>query len=74
MILARMLITDDEDLNGIDLIPGQEFIMSKNEDDMVRNIDIYLNNDEERLKIAQKGKQKVGERYCFINAIEQIFG
>ena len=74
MILERMLITDDEDLNGIDLIPGQEFIMSRNEDDMVRNIDIYLNNDEERLKIARKGKQKVGERYCFINAIEQIFG
>lgn len=54
MILGRLLITDEEDLTGIDVIPGEELVMSKGIEDTIERIGKYLRYDEERVKIAKK--------------------
>lgn len=59
MVLSRLLITDEEDLTGIDVIPGDEFVMSNNAENMLESIDKYLGDTNKRLKIAIRGKNKV---------------
>lgn len=72
MVLERLLVTDNEDLSGIEILPDQEFIMSSDPEDMIEKIDRYLSDDLKRKKIAQQGKIKVRERYCLLNTMEKI--
>ena len=73
MVLKRLLITDEEDLNGINIISDKEFLMSRNIEDMIKKIDIYLDDDNARERIALNGKLKVEKYYCFTNAMDEIF-
>lgn len=73
MILGRLLITDKEDLTGIDVIPGEEFVMSNNVENMIEHIDKYLRDTNKGLDIAIRGKNKVKKKYCLENTIKEIF-
>lgn len=73
MISNRLLITDNESLNGVDILPGKEFIMSTGIEDMVRCIDYYLKNETERLSIAKAGMIKTENKYLFSNSLDTIF-
>lgn len=72
MVLGRLLITDEEDLTGIDVIPGEELVMSKGIEDMIERIGKYLRYDEERVKIAKKASIKVKDKYCFNKTMKMI--
>ena len=73
MVLGRLLITDEEDLTGIDVIPGDEFVMSNNVENMLESIDKYLGDTNKGLEIAIRGKNKVKKKYCLENTIKKIF-
>ena len=73
MVLSRLLITDEEDLTGIDVIPRGEFVMSNNVENILESIDKYLGDTNKGLEIAIRGKNKVKKKYCLENTIKEIF-
>jgi hypothetical protein len=56
--MGSMLITDDKE-NISDLFEvGKEIVVYKDLKDLVEKIKYYLNNEDERVKIAKKGQEK----------------
>lgn len=72
MVLGRLLITDEEDLKGIDINNNEDFIMSNNADYMVKLIDYYLKNEKSRIMLAEEGERKTKIKYTFFNTIQLI--
>lgn len=72
MILGRLLITDEEDLNGIDIKRDKDFIMSNNSDHMVKLIDYYLKNEKSRRGIAKEGERKIKTKYTFCDTMQLV--
>jgi spore maturation protein CgeB len=52
--------------------PGVHLDTYKNADDMIEKIIYYLNNDDERTKIAQQGQQEVLAKHQFKDRFEKI--
>lgn len=72
MIRKALVITDKEDLTGIDLLPDKEFIMADSPDDMIEKIDYYLVNESQRKEIAENGYNSVKEKYLFQYTLDKI--
>lgn len=51
---------------------GKEIVVFHDEEEMMEQIEYYLNHEEERLRIAMNGYQKVQERYRYDDAVKQI--
>ena len=52
--------------------PGEDIVMYESIDDLIRKIDYYLNNDEERMRIAHNGYMKVKEFYSYTAKLEEM--
>lgn len=72
MCIGSLLLTDEQDLNGIELRPNEDFIMSDSSDQMISDIDYYLKNSCKRDNIVQSGKQKVISNYLFENTLRKL--
>ena len=51
---------------------GQEIVCYKNENDLLNKIEYYLENDDERLKIAQRGSDLVNKKHTYKHRAETI--
>lgn len=72
MIRKTIVITDKENLMGIDLLPDKEFVMADSPDDMIKKIDFYLTNESQRETIAANGYNSVKEKYLFQHMLDKI--
>lgn len=73
MYVGSLLLTDKQDLNGINLKGNEEFIMCNNSKEMINNIDYYLKNNEKRKLIAERGRKKIVNNYLFENTLNSLF-
>lgn len=67
-----LLICDNQDVNGLEIKNGIDFVSSKNIDHMIKNISYFLNHDSERLNIINKGQRIVNQRYLYKNTLDII--
>jgi spore maturation protein CgeB len=72
MYSNRLLISDAEDLTGIDIVPNRDFIMCKDIADMVSKIDYYLQHEELADEIRKNGKKIVEQKYLFIQTLDKV--
>ncbi|MBF0398983.1 MAG: glycosyltransferase, partial [Desulfobacterales bacterium] len=54
------------------LAPGEGYVFFKGKDDLLKKIDYYLKNDEERIKIVKRGIAKVLENYATKSGVQKI--
>ena len=73
MYVGSLLLTDRQDLNGIELKPNEDFVMSNSSEQMISDIDYCLNNFPECNFIANNGKTKVKSKYLFENTLDEVF-
>ena len=73
MCVGSLLLTDRQDLNGIELKPNEDFIMCNDSKEMTNSIKYYLENSEERKSIAENGQKKIINDYLFENTLNSLF-
>ena len=73
MYCKSLLICDEQDLSTAIIEPNRDFIMCKNVDSMIENINYYLNNEQKRSSIANNGNKIVKENYLFKSTLDKIF-
>lgn len=54
-------------------IPDEDIVMYENVEDLIQKIEYYLNNDEERIRIAKNGYLKVKENYNYTTKLSEMF-
>lgn len=70
---GKLLISDEQNLQGVDIVPDKDFIMCDGIDDMVAKIDFYLQNEDQYRHITDSAKRKVEQKYLFNNTLDVIF-
>lgn len=53
-------------------VPGEDFVMYSDIDDLIRKTEYYLKHDEEREQIARNGFMKVASRHTCIHRAQEI--
>ena len=54
-------------------VDGREVVMYESKEDMIKKIAYYLENEEEREKIAYNGWKKVNKEFSYEYQINKIF-
>ncbi|WP_318708955.1 CgeB family protein [Candidatus Acetatifactor stercoripullorum] len=67
-----MLSNYQEELEEM-FVPGEEIVLYHNEEELMEYVAYYLAHDEERERIAQKGREKVLQKYDFKGALAKVF-
>lgn len=67
-----MLSNYQEELEEM-FVPGEEIVLYHNEEELEKYVAYYLAHDEERERIAQKGREKVLQKYDFKGALAKVF-
>jgi len=53
---------------------GEDFICFYNREDLLRKVDFYLKNEDERRRIAENGRKKVLREHTYRRVMENCFG
>ena len=67
MVCDSLLITDKQEMAGLPLEAGKDFIMTDGAEEMLAKVKFYLEHEDERQKIANKGRS-VAEAYFLYEA------
>ena len=70
----RLLISDEQDLQGVCLLPNKDFVMCDGIDDMLEKIEHYLSNNQDYSKMVERGRDIVENHYLFKNTLDIILG
>ena len=70
----RLLMSDEQNLQGVCLLPDRDFVMCDGIDDMLEKIEYYLSNEQDYSKMVENGRDIVEQRYLFKNTLDVLLG
>ena len=70
----RLLISDEQNLQGVCLLPDRDFVMCDGVGDMLEKIEHYLSNGQAYSKMVENGRDIVEQRYLFKNTLAVLLG
>lgn len=56
-----------------DFVPGEEFVYFEDKDDLLAKTEYYLTHEQERIQIAENGRERIRKDYNFKVTFEKIF-
>lgn len=72
MFCHSLLLCDEQDLEGTDIVPERDFIMAKDPDDMIDKIAYYLSHEDLRKSIASNGKLITDHNHLYKQVLEKM--
>jgi len=69
---GAFLLTDDQDALGELFDIGKEVITYKNREELPELIRFYLNNSQERKRIAERGRERIVREHTYVHRIKML--
>lgn len=73
MYANSLLLCNKQDVGIVEVVPGRDFFMCENVNDMIEKSSYYLEHDEERIWIAQNGNEIVSSKYLHKQTLGRLF-
>lgn len=73
MFSRSLLVCDEQDVGDALIKPGRDFVMCRSIEDMIEKIAYYLQQEDEREKIAIRGKNLTDQNYLYKYTLDCFF-
>jgi len=73
MVCKSLLLCSQQNLDGIDLEDGKDFIMCRDVEDMLKSIDFYLREEKLRKNIVDRAYLKAYKKYLIEHTLRVLF-
>ena len=73
MVCDSLLISDKQEIDGLPLESGKDFIMTDGAEEMLAKVKYYLDHEEERIKIAERGRKVAEVHFLYESTLNRLF-